>query len=197
MEFVGGDCQHSIALCHASKAGQLQLVRQLLGKGAWKEVPWSRALDRLTVVIYISGLMPGFDGVTFSKLVGKGHPLIAAADNGHTDVCKLLLEKCVHPDVVHQALCRAAAGGHILVVQSMVQELQQRYTAGVGPYPGTFLSSEIASHPWQGPDLYDHHFPYPTCVVAAAAGGSSAILQLLLDQGALPWVLYRFTLLSN
>jgi hypothetical protein len=31
----------STALYHAAKAGQVQLVEQLLAKGAWQKIPWS------------------------------------------------------------------------------------------------------------------------------------------------------------
>jgi hypothetical protein len=39
MVFSRSDCQHSIALYHAAKAGQVELVQQLLSRGAWDMYP--------------------------------------------------------------------------------------------------------------------------------------------------------------
>jgi ankyrin repeat protein len=183
MEFSESDCQHSFALYHAAKAGQVELVQQLLDKGAWKDYPWSYPLPN-AMVNYLERVMAPGDLKIFWALLRTGNPLAAAASKGHTDVCTLLLKKRVHTPVVHQALCRAAAGGHLAVVRLMAEENHQFASdAFPGHVPGAFLGSKVMPSSSFVADVNEEALPYPTCLVAAAAGGNPAIVQLLLDLG--------------
>jgi hypothetical protein len=165
-------------LYHAAKAGQLELVQQLLCKDAWRDKPWSCGDKYLGKHFCKHGM-----GRNFQTLLFTGHPFAAAASQGHTEVCRLLLRQGIHRDVVHVALCRAAAGGHLAVVQLLIEVLQRRHKDNNGPDPGAVLASVVIKCPLLFKDLYGDAVPYPTCLVAAAAGGNPAIVQLLLDLG--------------
>jgi hypothetical protein len=54
------------------------------------------------------------------------HPLIAAASNGHVDICSLLLQQAVSEQAVRNALRAAAAEGQMAAVQLLVKELKSR-----------------------------------------------------------------------
>jgi hypothetical protein len=175
MVFSDSRSQHCIALYYAAKAGQVELVQQLLDKGAWMD-SWSYPVTNEILNLYTSGR--GSRGLSiFRDIVCRSHPLIAPASNGHAGVCKLLLGKHLHPDVVYLSLCGAATGGHLSVAELMLKELQRQVADGELPVHalGALLASECLP--------YSADLPYPTCMVAAAAGGNPAIAQLLLDLG--------------
>jgi hypothetical protein len=146
----------SWALQHAAADGQLELVKSLLDKGAELEVPPRQDMGDLSPETYMRYVSHGFipdpyqhrsyrttTGMAAARTQAHSggqptpdHALVLAARNGHVDVCRLLLQQrqiTVH--ILRRALCAAAAGGYLEVMQLLVGHNLAVSTAGVGPAP--------------------------------------------------------------
>jgi hypothetical protein len=91
------------------------------------------------------------------ELVLPGHPLIAAATNGHADMCSLLLKQGYSLGAGAEALVLAAKAGYLAVLHVLYQEA-----------PGNLLL--------EGTAMY-----------VAAQWGHVKVVQLFLDQGVCPY----------
>jgi ankyrin repeat protein len=194
------DLELSFVLCEAASAGQLEMVQQLLEAGAWESAAWSEPK-----IVRECSCRPTewYDCQHWERwrhddelagLLEQGHLFISAARNGHTDVCSLLLKQGIHVGVVHDAICAAAAGGHLAVIQRLLQE----GSAGLSQLAdvrNAMFTAAAAGHLdvvqfflGQGADLYSFRgtpwagdSDFTSCLEAAAAGGNPELLQLLIN----------------
>jgi ankyrin repeat protein len=123
------------ALYYAAAYGQLELSQKLLALGAAAHVVYQ--------------CRDGSQGMDYT--------LVAAARGGYVDICCLLLQQwTINVETVRQALCAAAAAGHLPVVQQLVAGFPAGSRAGL-----------------RGNPLY-----------AAAENGHLAVVDFFVQQGA-------------
>jgi ankyrin repeat protein len=181
-------------------------VTQLLQQGAWADWAWSSDEDE-------SGCSPRSQGYLNREeelaVMRLEHPIVTAASHGHLDVVTLLLsEKQLHPEVLYQAMYAAAAQGDTAIMQVLYAAGPEARRPWISDSPfvlcGAAISGNLdavrllldrgadannsAGTPWStgcrdcwsARSVDERRYP----IVAAAYGGSPAVLQLLADRGA-------------
>jgi ankyrin repeat protein len=194
------DLELSFVLCEAASAGQLEMVQQLLEAGAWESTAWS---EPKLVRECSCGSTDWYSCEHWERwrndeelagLIEQGHPFLLAARSGHTDVCSLLFKQGIHVGVVHEAVCAAAAGGHLAVIQRLLQEGPAGLSQ-LADVSNAMFEAAAGGHLdvaqfflGQGADLYSFRgtpwageSDFTSCLEAAAAGGCPELLQLLLN----------------
>jgi hypothetical protein len=152
---------------YAAEAGRLELIDSLIMQGAWQAWLWGDTRSTLLFSVdehYVdNSIWDRLKHITSEKEMAEAkaviklrHPLIGAAANGHTDVCRILLSKAVTARATHRALWAAARGGHVPVVQLLLAEAPNSIR---DPYLGS------------------------NAVECAAEGGHLAVVQLLVQEG--------------
>jgi ankyrin repeat protein len=189
------------------------MVMLLLGLGAWAAVPWDGWRTGWEILDDYDpdydSIMYDRDDVAFGQLEALGHPLAAAAANGHTHICSLLLllQRNLHPKVIREAICSAAKHGHLDVVQLLVEKRPESEEPGLGGSPlmkaaeeghldvvEYFLKqgADVANSqdsPWSAKaDRQSASWEQHSALAAAAAGGHvlvvTYLLKYLLDPAA-------------
>jgi ankyrin repeat protein len=139
------------------------------------------------------------------KVLSLSHPLLEAATHGRPDICSLFLsQKQFPPLFLHQALSAAAGAGHLAVVELLFRTEPAVSTPDMGADSILCQAAKSGSlqlvqfllangadvnntpgTPWSKQGQSELHASKCfTPVVAAAVGGSPAVLQLLVDRGA-------------
>jgi hypothetical protein len=195
---------------HAAVAkGSLELVSKLMQWGAWADWAWSKD----------EGHSPDTDRMSDSQLQEHAylnqqevwiikflrHPLLEAAAHGRLDICSLFLSEKQFPSLLlHQALCAAAAAGHLAVVELLYTTDPAVNTPNLGS-DNVLCKAALSGNlqlvqflidngadvnntpgtPWSKQGLTSYRANGRSSpVVAAACVRNPAVLQLLVDRGA-------------
>lgn len=176
-------------LFNAIQAGDTARVKNLLAKGANPGArepgpPPTTWLDR--VIAAVSRRPP-------SSVVSDATPLLRAAQPGHTEIVRLLLDQGVEVDAACTGkggmtpLMAAAGGGHVAVVELLLNQradINARDEIGRTPLMYARGSPMIRLLVFRGADVNAQTRQGQTVLLDVVAFGSKEDVQFLVDHGA-------------
>ena len=189
-------------LLQGARQGDLALVKKALNNGADPQAALDREKNSALMVAAASGhihLVRFF----LSRITGGGSnafgytPLMKAAENGHTEVVRLLLASGkVYPNAVTRlddrtALSFAAEKGHVEIVRLLIPKTGIINGGASFGYTALMWASSnghaevvrllIAARAWVGLQTFRHGI---TALMLAAENGHTAVVRLLLTARA-------------